>query len=59
MHAFSCKHPTQSIFKMNLLDNKTLLATVAVLTLSAFPVVYIPVINEGACQRLHRAEDST
>lgn len=46
VHAFTCKHPTKSVLQMNFLDNKTLLASVVVLTLSVFPVVYIPVINE-------------
>jgi len=45
VHAFVCKHPTQSIFRMNLLENKVLLWSVVILLISIFPVVYIPVIN--------------
>lgn len=46
VHAFVCKHPTQSIFRMNLLENKVLLWSVVLLLLSIFPVIYIPVIND-------------
>ena len=46
VHAFNCKHPTQSIFRMNLIENKPLLWSVTVLIASAFPVIYIPVIND-------------
>jgi len=46
VHAFNCKHPTQSIFRMNLIENKPLLWSVTVLILSVFPVIYIPVIND-------------
>merc|ERR1711964_202569 len=35
-----------SLFKMNLLENKVLLASVAIISLSVFPVLYIPVIND-------------
>lgn len=45
IHAFVCKHPTQSILRMNLLENKVLLWSVIILGVSVFPVVYIPVIN--------------
>lgn len=45
IHAFVCKHPTQSILRMNLLENKVLLWSVVILGVSVFPVVYIPVIN--------------
>lgn len=45
VHAITCKHPTRSMFKMNWLDNKTLLFSAAIIILSAFPVIYIPVIN--------------
>lgn len=43
VHAITCKGMTTSIFKMNLMDNKTLLGVVFALTLATFPVVYIPV----------------
>lgn len=46
VHAFVCKHPTQSILRMNLLENKVLLWSVVILGISVFPVVYIPVIND-------------
>lgn len=46
VHAFTCKHPTKSVFQMNFFDNKTLLVSALVLILSVFPVIYIPVINE-------------
>lgn len=46
VHAFNCKHPTQSIFRMNLLENRPLLYSVTVLIISVFPVIYIPVIND-------------
>lgn len=45
VHAFVCKHPQQSIFTMNLIENKPLLWSVSVLCLSVFPVIFIPVIN--------------
>lgn len=46
VHAFVCKHPQMSIFKMNLLENKALLWSVSILCLSVFPVIFIPVIND-------------
>jgi len=46
LHGFVCKHATMSLFKMNLLENKVLLASVAIISLSVFPVLYIPVIND-------------
>jgi Na+-exporting ATPase len=46
VHAFNCKHPTQSIFRMNLVENKPLLWSVTILLISVFPVIYIPVIND-------------
>lgn len=46
VHAFVCKHPTQSLLRMNLLENKVLLWSVIILGISVFPVVYIPVIND-------------
>merc|ERR1711939_200432 len=45
VHGLTCKHPTRSIFQMKLLDNKALLFSTAFISLSVFPVVYIPVIN--------------
>lgn len=45
IHALECKHVMQSVFRMNLLDNKVLLWCVVVLSLTTFPVIYIPVIN--------------
>ncbi|KAJ9124555.1 hypothetical protein QFC24_003347 [Naganishia onofrii] len=45
VHAFVCKHPTRSVLRMNLLENKVLLWSVIILGVSVFPVVYIPVIN--------------
>lgn len=46
IHAFVCKHPQQSIFSMNLLENKALLWSVTILGASVFPVIFIPVIND-------------
>ncbi|KAJ9104970.1 hypothetical protein QFC19_003767 [Naganishia cerealis] len=46
IHAFVCKHPTQSILRMNLLENKVLSWSVIILGISVFPVIYIPVIND-------------
>ena len=46
IHGFVCKHPQQSIFKMDLLENKALLLSVSILCLSVFPVIFIPVIND-------------
>jgi magnesium-transporting ATPase (P-type) len=46
IHAFVCKHPQQSILRMNLLENKALLWSVLLLAASVFPVVFIPVIND-------------
>lgn len=40
--AFGCKHTTRSVFKMNLLDNKLLIWSAGLLSLSVFPVIYIP-----------------
>ncbi|EOR00553.1 hypothetical protein E3P92_04153 [Wallemia ichthyophaga] len=48
--AFDCKHSTRSVFKMNLLDNKLLIWSVALLSLSVFPVIYIPVIKDRVFQ---------
>lgn len=46
IHAFVCKHPQQSIFTMDLVENKPLLWSVTILCLSVFPVIFIPVIND-------------
>lgn len=46
VHAFVCKHPQQSIFSMDLIENKPLLWSVTILCLSVFPVIFIPVIND-------------
>ncbi|EPQ29969.1 uncharacterized protein PFL1_02641 [Pseudozyma flocculosa PF-1] len=46
VHGFVCKHPTQSIFAMDLLENRVLLWSVVLISLSVFPVIYIPVIND-------------
>jgi magnesium-transporting ATPase (P-type) len=46
IHAFVCKHPQQSMFTMNLLENKALLWSVTILGASVFPVIFIPVIND-------------
>ncbi|KAL1407292.1 hypothetical protein Q8F55_006713 [Vanrija albida] len=46
IHSLECKHTYNSMFRTNMRDNKVLLWCVVVLTLSTFPVVYIPVIND-------------
>ncbi|TXT13135.1 hypothetical protein VHUM_01536 [Vanrija humicola] len=46
IHSLECKHTYKSVFQTNLRDNKVLLWCVVVLTLSTFPVVYIPTIND-------------
>ena len=46
IHAFVCKHPTRSVFRMNWIENKALLWSAVVLLISVFPVIYIPVIND-------------
>ncbi|TIA99512.1 hypothetical protein E3P96_02904 [Wallemia ichthyophaga] len=48
--AFGCKHTTRSVFKMNLLDNKLLIWSAGLLSLSVFPVIYIPVIKDRVFQ---------
>lgn len=40
VHGLVCKKPTVSIFKMNLMDNKFLLWTVALLAVSVFVSVF-------------------
>jgi Na+-exporting ATPase len=44
VHAFTCKSQTLSIFQVNLLDNKLLLAMAALGCLFVFPIVYIPCV---------------
>lgn len=46
IHAFVCKHPTQSVFRMNWLENRALMWSALGLLISVFPVIYIPVIND-------------
>jgi potassium/sodium efflux P-type ATPase len=46
VHAFVCKHPQESLLRMNLFENKALLWSVVVLAASVFPVIFIPVIND-------------
>ncbi|TIA86769.1 hypothetical protein E3P99_03578 [Wallemia hederae] len=48
--AFGCKHTTRSVFQMNLLDNKLLIWSAGLLSLSVFPVIYIPVIKDRVFQ---------
>ncbi|WVO20606.1 potassium/sodium efflux P-type ATPase, fungal-type [Cryptococcus decagattii] len=45
IHALECKHLSRGLAQINLRDNRVLLWCVIVLSLSTFPVVYIPVIN--------------
>ena len=46
IHALECKHVTKGLLQIDLRDNSVLLWCVVVLTLSTFPIVYIPVIND-------------
>lgn len=52
LHALTCKHLEHSIFRMTLLDNKFLLWSVSALSLSVFPILYIPRISDYAFQVL-------
>ena len=45
LHAFEMKHHRQSIFTMNLLQNKPLLVSVVGGCLGLFPTIYIPQLN--------------
>ncbi|BEJ14512.1 hypothetical protein CspHIS471_0402790 [Cutaneotrichosporon sp. HIS471] len=45
IHALECKHMLRGLFQINLMDNKVLLWCVVALSLTTFPIVYIPVIN--------------
>jgi len=44
-HAFNLKDPRKPIWRINILNNKVLLAAVAVGSLVTIPVIYIPTIN--------------
>jgi P-type Na+/K+ transporter len=45
LHAFEMKHHRQSIFTMNLLENKPLFISVVGGCLALFPTIYIPQLN--------------
>jgi P-type Na+/K+ transporter len=45
LHAFEMKDPYKSIFRMNLLRNKTLFISVVAGVMVLIPTVYIPVLN--------------
>jgi magnesium-transporting ATPase (P-type) len=45
LHAFEMKHHRQSIFRMNLLENKPLFISVVGGCLALFPTIYIPDLN--------------
>lgn len=49
-HAITCKNLTRSIFKMNLLDNTSLLWSAGCLALTTFPILYIPAVNDRIFQ---------
>lgn len=46
LHAFEMKHNRQSIFRMNLLENKPLFVSVVGGCLALFPTIYIPKVND-------------
>ena len=46
LHAFEMKDPRQSLFRMNLLQNKALLISVVGGLFALVPTVYIPKLNE-------------
>jgi P-type Na+/K+ transporter len=46
LHAFEMKHPRQSMFSMNLLENKPLFVSVVGGCLALFPTIYIPTVND-------------
>jgi len=50
IHSLECKHLELSIFQMNLLDNKLLLWSAFALSLTVFPIIYIPRISDYAFQ---------
>jgi magnesium-transporting ATPase (P-type) len=52
VHSLECKHLEKSIFQMDLMDNKLLLWSAFALSLSVFPVLYIPKISDYAFQVL-------
>jgi Na+-exporting ATPase len=52
MHSLECKHLDMSIFQMNLLDNKFLLWSAFALSLTVFPIIYIPRISDYAFQTI-------
>ena len=45
LHAFEMKHSRQSIFRMNLLENKPLFVSVVGGCFALFPTIYIPNVN--------------
>nr|ODN85706.1 potassium/sodium efflux P-type ATPase, fungal-type [Cryptococcus depauperatus CBS 7841] len=47
IHAIECKHFSKGIGQIDWMDNKVLLWCVVVLSLSTFPIVYIPRINDS------------
>lgn len=52
VHSLECKHLEKSLFQMDLMDNKLLLWSAFALSLSVFPVLYIPKISDYAFQVL-------
>ncbi len=52
IHSLECKHLEKGIFQVDLMDNKLLLWSAFALSLSVFPVVYIPAISDYAFQVL-------
>lgn len=50
IHSLECKHLELSLFQMNLLDNKLLLWSAFALSLTVFPIIYIPRISDYAFQ---------
>ncbi|KAJ9125453.1 hypothetical protein QFC22_000414 [Naganishia vaughanmartiniae] len=52
IHSLECKHLEKGLFQMDLMDNKLLLWSAFALSLSVFPVLYIPKISDYAFQVL-------
>lgn len=52
IHSLECKHLEKGLFQVDLFDNKLLLWSAFALSLSVFPVVYVPRISDYAFQVL-------
>lgn len=50
IHSLECKHLERSLFQVNLLDNKLLLWSAFTLSLTVFPIIYIPRLSDVAFQ---------